>query len=124
VSHPGSQHNGRPLAVIVEEDQLTSWSLHSYLSPTFRIALCKTFKEASQYLSEACLRVVLLGNPIAAADRPTVVQLAARQGVRVVALVSDAEQAVPRSVTVIEKPFALGRLAEVLNITGGNPKKG
>lgn len=108
----------KPLAVIVEQDKLTCWSLRSYLAPAFRIALCGTFQEAGLCLGEPDLRLVLLGIPIADADRKAVEQLAERPDVRVVALVSHTDQAVPHNVAVVEKPFDLGRLTELLHMRG------
>lgn len=107
----------RALALIIDEDILTRWSLQNYLEGDFRVVACRSLAEAEEYLHDPHLAVVLWGNYMTEAGLLALRRLLARHPrVRIVTLVSDCEQTLPPGVAVVEKPFMLNRLDRLLNL--------
>ena len=112
LSHPSP----RPLAVIIESDSLTLWSLHCYLASSFDLELVSCFEEALPHLQRPELRCVICGSPIVDSEPGALQELAKNTDNVVIALVSDTSQSIPGNIMVVEKPFALEQLAKLLNV--------
>jgi hypothetical protein len=100
----------RPRAVVIEDNPLTLWAIRRTLTPTFDLVCCSTFKEARIQLSLPNVSVVICGSPVAE-DHPEWIERISRiPGLRVVALMARPLGSLPKSVTVLEKPFELAEL--------------
>ncbi len=102
------------LAVILEEDSLTSWSVKQCLDSSYEVVQARNLEEAAPYLARPDLSVVICGSPIVEHHRELMEELVRDPAHTVVALLSNAAQDVPENVIVVEKPFALSHLASLL----------
>ncbi len=102
------------LAVVIEEDPLTCWSVKSCLNPDFDVHEFHSLEEAAALLEREDLRVVVCGTPLVEHDPSALGELAEVPGRIVVALVVDSSLPMPANVVVLEKPFALARLAQII----------
>ena len=102
-----------PVAIIIEDDPLTLWSLHCLLRATYKIITAPSANQALEMLQEPRLALVICGSPIEG-NAAAIGRIAKDTRAQVVALVSDAECQLPENVIMIEKPFALQRLADVV----------
>ncbi len=114
MSTPASQTETRLLAMILEEDPLTSWSVMQCLDSSYEVVQVRSLEEAAPYLARPDLRVVICGSPFVEHHGELMEELVRDPARTVVALLSDAAQAVPENVIVVEKPFALCHLAFLL----------
>jgi len=103
----------RSVAVIIEDDPLTLWSLKNLLEPSFDVLAVPSIEESIICLKDPRVGVVICGSPTNG-DVALLKQIAERQDYRVIALVSDVSCALPSNVTMIEKPFALERITDLL----------
>ncbi len=110
------QSEARLLAVILEEDSLTSWSVKQYLDASYEVVQARNLEEAAPYLARPDLGVIICGSPIVEHHCELMEELVRDPAHTVVALVSDAAQPVPENVIVVEKPFALSHLASLLRL--------
>lgn len=111
---PARQSQAPLLAVILEEDPLTSWSVKQCLDSSYEVVQARDLQEAAPYLARPDLSVVICGSPIVECHCELMEELVRDPAHTVVALVSDAAQSVPEDVIVVEKPFALCHLAFLL----------
>ncbi len=103
-----------PLALILEEDRLTSWSVKQCLDPTYEVAQARNLAEAGPYLARRDLSVVICGSPFVEQHYKLMQELVRDPAHTVVALLADPEQPVPEDVIVVQKPFALCHLEFLL----------
>ncbi len=114
MSTPARQPEARLLAMILEEDPLTSWSVKQCLDSSYEVVQARDLEEAAPYLARPDLSVVICGSPFVEHHCELLAELVCDPAHTVVALLSDAAQEVPENVIVIEKPFALSHLAFLL----------
>ncbi len=111
---PARQSEAPLLAVILEEDSLTSWSVKQCLDSSYEVVQARDLEEAAPYLARSALSVVIFGSPLVEHRCDLMEELVRDPAHTVVALLSDAAQSVPEGVLVVEKPFALSHLASLL----------
>lgn len=110
----GFQTGPPALAVVIEEDPLTCWSIKSCLTPGFDVHEFHSLEEAAALLEREDLRVVVCGAPLVERHPSALGELAEVPGRIVIALVVDSSLPMPANVVVLEKPFALARLTQVI----------
>lgn len=115
----GLQSGPPALAVVIEEDPLTCWSVKSCLNPGFDVHEFHSLEEAAALLEREDLRVVVCGAPLAEHHPSVLGELADVPGRIVIALVVDSSLPMPANVVVLEKPFALARLAQLVESRAG-----
>ncbi len=102
------------MALVIEEDPLTSWSVKRCLDASYKVQLARDFDDALVHLQNPDLRVLICGSPIVDGDPGVLERLAQNPDRTVIALVSDTSRPVPGNVIVVEKPFVLAHLARLL----------
>ena len=117
------QPDSLPAVLLLEEDRLTSWSLRNFLGRFLEVIHCGSLGEALDQLQHPRLEFIICGAPIVDVDPGALQQLAANPRHTVIALVSDVTQGIPESVAVVEKPFALEQLAELLQFRGPTDRR-
>lgn len=114
--------DAHPVVIIIEDDPLTVWSLQSLLQSTCDVITTPDPEQALELLSAPQVRFVICGSPVEG-DAQTISRIAASSQADVIALVSDADCDLPATVTMIEKPFVLARLADLV-LKARLPEKG
>lgn len=107
----------RPRVIVIEDNPLTVWAIKRTLSPSFDVVSFSTLGDTRADLAQHKTHTVICGSPIADQEPEEVCRLAADVGPRVVALVSSPDSVFSEQVTVLEKPFELFRLVELLGGT-------
>jgi hypothetical protein len=104
----------RPKVVVIEENPLTAWAVQQTLSAVYDVVCFSTLEEAKSDLNGSDVEFVICGGSLTD-DHPEWVQgLATVTGRRIIALVSDPDCSLSGPVEVLEKPFELSRLSEMI----------
>lgn len=105
----------RPRLILLEENPLTAWAIEQRLGFLYQVIRCPSLEAVEHELGEHSCSFVVCGSPLADEQPEAVLRLAARPGLRVVALVSDVESPLRGKLPALEKPFVLTRLLELLS---------
>jgi|CXWL01.1.fsa_nt_gi hypothetical protein len=104
----------RTRIVLIESNPLTVWAIKKTLAASYDLVCCSTLEEARAELAMPNVVSVICGSPIVDDHPEALSEIAQIAGRRVLALVSDTDREVPPNVRVLEKPFDLMRLTELL----------
>lgn len=111
--------SGRQL-LIVEPDELTMWSVATYLGRWFSVVPVMSASAARRFLRRHPVGALVLSDALPKGAPATIEQLAraANPDVRAVLLVTETREAAPQETTAarIEKPFELAALARLLGV--------
>ena len=118
----GASPAGR--ALVVEPDELTLWSLVTFLRPWFVVETARTSAAAVRRLRNHAAEIVIISDQIERKGADVLVAAArgASPTVRLVLLTTDAQDVrlADMPVARLEKPFALPDLARLLGIPAGD----
>lgn len=118
-----SELRGRVL--IVEPDELLRWSMESYLRRWFEVRGVRDTGEAEHVLEAGALHALIVSDGFTRRQTESLQEHARTKNpqVRIICTVSDVPDGRHRhGDTVIEKPFQLSRLAELLGVADGASK--
>ncbi len=105
--------------LVVEPDALTRWSLETYLRQWFTVHLADGLETARHLLDRYDFRAVVLSGDLPASELQEIETLARRRNphVRLIRTVSGplAGATPPADEVLLEKPFRLTQLADLLN---------
>ena len=104
-----------PRVVVIENNPLTAWAIARALAPDFAVMQRSTLIEAAAELDRHEAEFVICGSPYADDAPAELKRFAEAFGPRVIALVSDPDCGLSAWMPVLEKPFELNRLVELLN---------
>jgi hypothetical protein len=104
----------RARVVLIESNTLTVWAIKRTLSSAYDLVCCSTLDAARAELAKSTVASVICGSPVMDDHPEALAEIAQVKGRKVLALVSDIDRDVPATVRVLEKPFDLARLSEIL----------
>lgn len=104
----------RPRVLIIEDNPLTFWAMERTLAAAYNVVRCTSLEQAQRELLRSPALCVICGSPIADRHPEDLPRLADAAGRNVVALVSDPDCRFAPNVRILEKPFALNRLIDLL----------
>ena len=103
-----------PRIVVIEDNPLTAWAIERTLAPTFEVVQRSTLSDAATELQQHGAAFVICGSPYADDQPDELKRFAEAVGPHVIALVSDPDCGLSAWMPVLEKPFELARLLELL----------
>ncbi|HKQ47219.1 MAG TPA: hypothetical protein VJZ71_04010 [Phycisphaerae bacterium] len=106
--------SGSMRVVVIENNPLTAWAIARALAPDFEVLQRSTLVEAATELDRHGAAFVICGSPFADDAPGELKRFAEAVGPRVIALVSDPDCGLSAWMPVLEKPFELNRLVELL----------
>jgi len=115
-----------PLVLVIEPDNLTRWSIQAYLCSHCRVTPVRSVRSALEMLSTCTPDMIVLSDALPSEQTTELIRHARQRNasLRIVQLVSDLHALLSEpGVIVLEKPFALARLAELLPGLGHAPNK-
>jgi DNA-binding NtrC family response regulator len=106
--------------LVADADRLTVWSLRHYLRDSHRVVQANTAADVSEHLERGPADALVVSDNLPAGQVRRLLTSATEQDptLRIIKLVSLVEQddgETPEPVTVLEKPFDLGHLKELLD---------
>ncbi len=104
----------RPRVLIIEDNPLTFWAMERTLTAAYEVVRCTSLEQAQRELLRSPVLCVICGSPIADGRPEDLRRLAEVAGRKVVALVSDPDCRIAPNVRILEKPFDLNRLIDLL----------
>lgn len=111
----------RPRVLLIEENPLTAWVIEKTLAPYYDVVRIAGLAQAQPAIDQGGVDIVICGSPISDDDPAAVRRLARARGPHVIALVSDPDCPLGVDVPILEKPFSLSRLVQVLDALAPRP---
>ena len=116
---PAQPASSRPVLLMADADHLTVWSLKHYLRDSYAVVQASRTPEALDFLRHRRVDAVVVSDNLPGGELERVVELAlqrvpAGKVIKLQSLVEEAPGEPPAAVIVLEKPFDLGHLKELL----------
>ena len=100
--------------LLIESNTLTVWAIKRTLADKYDLICFSTLEAARSELASPDVHSVICGSPIMDDHPEALADIAKVAGRQTVALVSDMDRTLPPNVRMLEKPFDLARLVEIL----------